>query len=60
LLVDRASLFAAGIAATAAVAAFALPLKLNIVVAIAMAVAAGLIFDHLKDHAPRPPRRVRT
>ena len=59
LLVDRASLFAAGIAATAAVAAFALPLKLNIVVAIAMAVAAGLIFDHLKDHASRPPRRAR-
>lgn len=59
LLIDRASMLAAGIAASAAVAAFALPLRLNIVVAIAMAVAAGLIFDHLRDHTPRPPRRVR-
>ncbi len=60
LLLDRASIFAAGIAATAAVAAFALPMRLNIVVAIAMAVAAGLIFDHIKDNTPRPPGRVRT
>jgi predicted branched-subunit amino acid permease len=59
LLVDRASVLAAGIAATASVAAFALPLRLNIVAAIAMAVAAGLIFDHLRDNAPRPPRKAR-
>lgn len=59
LLLDRASLFAAGVAASAAVAAFALPMRLNIVVAIAMAVAAGLIFDYLHDHTPRPPRRAR-
>ena len=43
LLVDRATWLATGVAATAAIAAFALPLKLNILVAIAAAVAAGLM-----------------
>jgi len=46
LLVDGASLVAAGVAACAAVAAYALPLKLNILVAIAAAVAVGLLIDH--------------
>lgn len=46
MLVDRACWVAAGVAATAAVAAYALPLKLNILVAIAAAVAAGLVMDH--------------
>ncbi len=59
LLIDRASVLTAGVAATAAVAAFALPLRLNLVVAIAMAVAAGLIFEHLRDLSPRPPRQPR-
>lgn len=45
LLTNRASWVAAGVASTAAVAAFALPLRLNIVVAIAAAVAAGLLMD---------------
>jgi len=45
LLTDRATWVAALVAATAAVAAFALPLKLNIVVAIAAAVAAGLLIE---------------
>lgn len=42
LLGDRVTWLAAGVAATAAVAAFALPLKLNILVAIAAAVAATM------------------
>lgn len=45
LLFDRATWLATGVAATAAVAAFALPLKLNILVAIAAAVAAGLLME---------------
>jgi predicted branched-subunit amino acid permease len=51
---DRATWFAAAVAACAAVAAFALPLRLNIVVAIAAAVAVGVLLDHL---APKPPRK---
>jgi predicted branched-subunit amino acid permease len=51
LLKDRATGIAGGVAACAAVAAYALPLKLNIVVAIAAAVAMGLLIDHSK---PRP------
>jgi predicted branched-subunit amino acid permease len=39
------SWIAAGVAASAAVAAFALPLRLNIVVAIAAGVAVGLLLD---------------
>jgi predicted branched-subunit amino acid permease len=45
LVTDRATALAAGVAGTAAVAAFALPFKLHIVVAIAAAVAIGLIID---------------
>ncbi len=54
LLGDRRAWIAAGVAATAAVAAFALPLKLNIVVAIASAVAIGLVLDRVM-----PARRER-
>jgi predicted branched-subunit amino acid permease len=46
LLSDRATGVAGGVAACAAVAAFALPFKLNIVVAIAAAVAMGLLIEH--------------
>ena len=45
LLVDRAAWMATGVAATAAVATYALPLKLNILVAIAAAVLAGLAVE---------------
>ena len=45
LLVDRATWLATGVAATAAIAAYALPLKLNILVAIAAAVLAGLMVE---------------
>ena len=45
LLVDRAAWLATGVAATAAVATYALPLKLNILVAIAAAVLAGLAVE---------------
>ena len=52
LITGRATAVAGGVAACAAVAAFALPYKLNIVVAIAAAVAMGLLIDHTR---PRPP-----
>lgn len=45
LVTDRSTALAAGVAGTAAVAAFALPFKLHIVVAIAAAVAIGLMID---------------
>jgi predicted branched-subunit amino acid permease len=45
MLSDRKSWVAAGVAASAAVAAFGLPLKLNIVVAIAAGVAVGVVLD---------------
>ena len=45
LLFDRATWLATGVAAAAAIAAFALPLKLNILVALAAAVAAGLLME---------------
>jgi predicted branched-subunit amino acid permease len=45
----------AGIAAMAAVAAFALPFKLNIVVAIATAVAMCLMLEHVTPVRPVPP-----
>ena len=51
MVADRATLVAAVVAGSAAVATYALPLKLNIVVAIAAAVAIGLLIDH------RTPRR---
>ncbi len=52
LITGRGTAVAGGVAACAAVAAFALPYKLNIVVAIATAVAMGLLIDHTR---PRPP-----
>lgn len=53
LLSDKKTWIAAGVAACAAVAAFALPLKLNIVVAIAAGVAIGLLLDRsFPDAAP--------
>jgi predicted branched-subunit amino acid permease len=53
LLSDRSTWVAAVVAATAAVAAFALPLKLNIIVAIAAAVAAGLMMEQLARASER-------
>ncbi|MDT8999818.1 AzlC family ABC transporter permease [Paucibacter sp. APW11] len=53
LLSDRKSWISAGVAACAAVAAYALPLRLNIVVAIAAAVAVGLLMDHRLPDASR-------
>jgi predicted branched-subunit amino acid permease len=55
LLSDRATAVAGGVAACAAVAAYALPFKLNIVVAIAAAVALGLLIDH---STPKPAQPV--
>lgn len=54
LLFDRATWLATGVAATAAIAAFALPLKLNILVALAAAVAAGLLMEAV-DRRRRQP-----
>jgi len=54
LLTDRATAVAGGVAACAAVAAYALPFKLNIVVAIAAAVALGLLIDHSTPREARP------
>jgi predicted branched-subunit amino acid permease len=54
LLTDRATAVAGGVAACAAVAAFALPFKLNIVVAIAAAVALGLLIDHSTPSETKP------
>ena len=45
MLTDRATWVCAGVAGTAAVAAYALPYRLNIVVAVAAAVAAGLLIE---------------
>ena len=45
LIQGRVSWIAAGVAACAAVATFALPLKLNLLVAIAAAVAIGLVME---------------
>jgi predicted branched-subunit amino acid permease len=53
MLHDRSTWIAAGVAACAAVAAYALPLKLNILVAIAAAVALGLLIDHTTPQAPQ-------
>ncbi|HSC01019.1 MAG TPA: AzlC family ABC transporter permease [Burkholderiaceae bacterium] len=57
MVTDRATWFAAGVAACAAVAAYALPLRLNILVAIAVAVAIGVLPDHV---GPRQTRKVAT
>jgi predicted branched-subunit amino acid permease len=54
LVTGRATAVAGGVAACAAVAAFALPFKLNIVVAIATAVAVGLLIDHTRPRPPQP------
>lgn len=54
LMKDRATAVAGGVAACAAVAAYALPFKLNIVVAIAAAVAIGLLIDHTTPRAVAP------
>ncbi|HET6788445.1 MAG TPA: AzlC family ABC transporter permease [Aquabacterium sp.] len=48
LVRDRITGITAGLAATAAVAAFALPFKLHIVVAVAAAVASGLLLDRMR------------
>lgn len=45
MLVDRATWLALGVAASAALAAFALPMRLNILVAIAAAMVIGLIIE---------------
>lgn len=45
MLVDRATWLALGVAASAALAAFALPMHLNVLVAIASAMAIGLIIE---------------
>ena len=60
LIFDRATWIAMLVAASVAIAAFALPLKLNILVAIAAAVVAGLVvegFDRRKKPVctPAPP-----
>jgi predicted branched-subunit amino acid permease len=54
LISGRGTAVAGGVAACAAVAAYALPYKLNIVVAIAAAVAMGLLIDHTRTRAPLP------
>jgi len=54
MLTDRASRVAAGVAACASVAAYALPLKLTIVVAIAAAVAMGLLLQQARQQELRP------
>lgn len=48
LITDRITVITAGLAATAAVVAFAMPMRLNIVVAIAAAVALGVLMDHVR------------
>jgi len=54
LLTGRATAVAGGVAACAAVAAYAMPFKLNIVVAIATAVAMGLLIDHTRARQAVP------
>ncbi len=56
MLFDRATWLATLVAATAAIAAFALPLKLNILVAIAAAVTAGLLIEAADHHLRRKPK----
>jgi predicted branched-subunit amino acid permease len=51
---DRRTALSAGLAGTAAVAAFALPFRLNMVVAVASAVACGLLLDHLETLRRKP------
>lgn len=56
LLFDRATWLATGVAATVAIAAFALPLKLNILLAIAAAVSAGLLMEAIERRKPASAR----
>jgi len=53
LITDRITVITAGVAGTAALAAYALPMRLNIVVAIAAAVALGVVLDELRSANPR-------
>ena len=55
LLFDRATWIATGVAATAAIAAFALPLKLNILVAIGGCRGRGLLIEAV-EHRRQPAR----
>lgn len=48
---DRTTALSAGVAGTAAVAAFGLPFKLNMIVAVASAVACGLLLDQVAGAA---------
>ncbi|WP_437834750.1 AzlC family ABC transporter permease [Sorangium sp. So ce1153] len=57
LLQDRATWLAGGTAASAALAAYALPLKLNILVAIAAAVAVGLSIEAAEEARRRARER---
>jgi predicted branched-subunit amino acid permease len=54
LVQSRATALTAGLAATAAVAAYGLPFKLHIVVAVAAAVASGLLLDQVGPRHRRP------
>ena len=54
LIFDRATSIAMLVAASVAIAAFALPLKLNILVAIAAAVVAGLLVEALERRRKAP------
>jgi predicted branched-subunit amino acid permease len=54
MLFDRATWIATGVAATVAIAAFALPLKLNILLAIAAAVAMGLLMEAVDRRRHHP------
>ena len=54
LLFDRATWLATGVAATVAIAAYALPLKLNILAALAAAVAAGLLMEMVGRRRHKP------
>lgn len=55
LVIDRVTVLAAVVSATAAIAAFSLPLKLNIVVAICAAVAAGVLLEASTRRPPAKP-----
>ncbi|MBY0408580.1 MAG: AzlC family ABC transporter permease [Burkholderiaceae bacterium] len=56
LVFDRATWVATGVAATAAIAAFALPFQLNILVALAAAAAAGLLIEAVDRSREALPR----
>lgn len=59
LLFDKATWVSAGVASTAAIAAYALPLKLNVLVAIVAAVAAGLVMEAAQRQAQLSAARQR-